>query len=1340
MDNTVRLNKILRELNITTSQAADTLANKGHLIDPRPTTKLTEQQVTVLRAEFQKSGTKLKEITDFEIGQHYDFEIKENRENFTIVHPIGQASHTYTSDRIYQQPGDKIKLYVRKFKENGEPILTFSILNSYAIYENYLFDATVSPRKNGYLLENNEYHKHFVPLSFKYLIEDGTIKLKVSGIDEENNKLIFEDFSLKEVKMFSSNGETSLINGEDYKFEVLGLKQDYNDEHSLITLGYKGKEYTTKALGFQKEYGLPKWVYCTVNKDQYLRLYQNFLKSFKEIFEVQKPYTFKVIDEITDQNDALYYAVQDQIGFVHRFYKNQVPSEIPPKIGDDIELFVSEINEKGKHLKLDWYQKDIGVQKEFYSPDRIFNALEGYSVELNLYNLQEFIDVELKRIHEDSYRPPYLELFSQIENENNNWFFSYLSLLSQYNNSLIKQHQYEKARQSIELYIDLEEWLIDSDFIAAYSKLKRQEIIDNAESIRDKQEAMLNLISDLEHKRHYKKLEKIHSKLQKLGIISRGDMDKTIQYLKWDNSLLTTHYDLVYGVIHALLDNDCKIASEDLSFLNQITTNAYTSTFTSRNFVLTAGIHELNDFEKEELEIENKHLFVQIRLNEKLEFISYAITKSAELLRNLALVSTDGIQKKRFLLQSIDVIIKEVTLSIFSNSDFEDTLELSEKLEKKLNAKPSNKGKLFYHKNSGVVISTEQSWLISNQITSFDNELVPQDSWNTLVSLCEDRLKVITSEKLMDKYDKMDISSATFWGTYVNNRKTFTNDFDALTLNKLSQRQQYIRSVIKSLDYIISLETDVNKKIEALQTAKLITVIMRDNKSYYYHEMLRFYYRVNGLVHNVKDENFEQPVNYETLEKFPVLKKIQSIHSVINLIGNNDTSVLNDFLESEDGNIKSITKMVLAYNIVLSEFPDQKEVNHHLLSLIEAKILNKALFIETPSINIDNVTSINKLPNNKQFQINDGREDIVTEFKTSIVYHPESKEPKIHKQVSQIVKVITAFLNARGGKLYLGVKDNGFLVGLESDFKQLEVNSDGYERLVRKYIVNYTNTTVNGLLEFKFINEDSLEYLIINISPSETLVDFKGDFYQRQGSETRLIKGQDLSNLFQKKLNVQTTLFDNNVDQQVQGELTFLTELSNVYDSNKIVTTGFVSKSEGLYDIGIFDDRTWVWTDAGKDFDFGAPQNFTISDKDSYILICYSEGRLAKFRTRSFLSRNKNERQRNTFALRPDSEIVRIFEIKEDVNFLVQSVFNKEVYLKIVNSSEAGDVRNSLASQGTYFIDSNNDGILSIQPINLEEIDSNYDKIQMSKQTLGIDRTSYKITDLVEELKIKSYL
>src|SRR5690606_22251424 len=113
------------------------------------------------------------------------------------------------------------------------------------------------------------------------------------------------------------------------------------------------------------------------------------------------------------------------------------------------------------------------------------------------------------------------------------------------------------------------------------------------------------------------------------------------------------------------------------------------------------------------------------------------------------------------------------------------------------------------------------------------------------------------------------------------------------------------------------------------------------------------------------------------------------------------------------------------------------------------------------------------------------------------------------------------------------------------------------------------------------------------------------------------------------------------------------------------------------------EDRSWLWSDSGKDFEFGETINFRISNKNSYILICYSEGRLAKFRSRSFLSRNKNERQRNTFALRPDSEIVNIFEIERDIDFLVQTSFAGETYLKIVNSSEAGDVRNRLASQGT---------------------------------------------------------
>ena len=1338
----MRLNKILRELDITTSFAADVLANKGHLIDPKPTTKLTEQQVELLRNEISKANIKLTASIDFEIGNHYEFEIKENREYFTIVNTIGHPEDTYTSERIYQQPGDKVKLFVKKFKDNGEPVLIFSVLNSYKLYHNYVFNVTPTPSENGYLLENNEYHEHFVPPMFKPLIEDGLIELKVSGFDEGSNRLLFDDSSLKKTQLFSSNGHSALLNGEDYKFKVLGLKEDYNGDKNLIGLEYEGEEYTTKAFDFQKEYGLPKWLYCTVNKDQNLRLYQNFIKSFNEIFDIQKPYTFTIIDERIDQNDASYFVVKDKVGYIHRFYKNDTPIDVPPTVGEQIELFVADINEQGKHLKLDWYIRELDVKREFYSPDRIFGNLPNYSLDEHLYNLQEFIDIELERLDSKGFKAPYLELFSQIENENNNWFFSYLSLLSQYNSNLIKQGKYDLAKEFIQLYIDLEEWLIDSDFITAYSKYKKQEIIDNAEDIAAKQVNLLSLINDLEDKKHYKSLEKIFSKLQKHGIISKRDLQKTIEYLKWDKTLLTVKYDLIYGIIHELLDHQ-NIESEDLYFLNQVTNQAYESTFASRNFVLTSGIQQLNDLEAEELEIENKHLFIQIRLNEALNWHNFAVMKSAELLRNLALLSTELPLKRKFLLHSIDIIAKEVALNTLSVDDFLNLNQISSKVEKALETEGLNESKLYFYKHSGVVINTSDGWLISNQFISFKENLECKETPAVLLSIYDGRIKLVTDQATKYKYQSLESYSTSFWGTYINNRKSFNENFEDFPPTKLSSRLHFLRSVIKSIDYLVSIEGDLYNKIEVLQFVKLITVILRDNKSFYYDELLRLYYRIIGLENNIDNEFFAQPVNSETLEKFPTLTVIQNIHSVINLIGSEDILALNSFLENENNTVRSITKMVVAYNSVMSEFPDHKEISRQLMSLIETTILNKVLFIESSSLNMNNDSdnSTREISKIKQFNINDGREDIVTEFKTSVVYHPGSSEPEIDKQASQIVKVITGFLNARGGKLYIGVKDNGVVVGLESDYKQLEVNSDGYERIIRKYIVRYTNTTINGLLDFEFSNEKSLEYLIIHIPTYENLVDFKGDFYQRQGTETRIIKGQDLTNLFQKKLNVQRKITEPILEERNQLELNLISEQSNVYDSNRITPSGSISRKEGIYNISIFEDRSWVWSDSGKDFEFGETINFRISNKNSYILICYSEGRLAKFRSRSFLSRNKNERQRNTFALRPDSEIVNIFEIEKDIDFLVQTSFAGETYLKIINSSEAGDVRNSLASQGTYFVDSNNDGVISITQINLDHLDcQQYSKLQMSKQTLGIVSTSDKIADLVEELRIKNYL
>ena len=55
---TIRLNKVLRELNISLDRAVDHLASQGHEIEARPTTKITNEVYQVLLDEFQTDASK----------------------------------------------------------------------------------------------------------------------------------------------------------------------------------------------------------------------------------------------------------------------------------------------------------------------------------------------------------------------------------------------------------------------------------------------------------------------------------------------------------------------------------------------------------------------------------------------------------------------------------------------------------------------------------------------------------------------------------------------------------------------------------------------------------------------------------------------------------------------------------------------------------------------------------------------------------------------------------------------------------------------------------------------------------------------------------------------------------------------------------------------------------------------------------------------------------------------------------------------------------------------------------------------------------------------------------
>ncbi len=66
-NSTIRLNKVLRELNISLDRAVDFLASKGHKIDARPTTKITEEVHQILLDEFQTDMSK--KVASIEVGE-----------------------------------------------------------------------------------------------------------------------------------------------------------------------------------------------------------------------------------------------------------------------------------------------------------------------------------------------------------------------------------------------------------------------------------------------------------------------------------------------------------------------------------------------------------------------------------------------------------------------------------------------------------------------------------------------------------------------------------------------------------------------------------------------------------------------------------------------------------------------------------------------------------------------------------------------------------------------------------------------------------------------------------------------------------------------------------------------------------------------------------------------------------------------------------------------------------------------------------------------------------------------------------------------------------------------
>ena len=217
------------------------------------------------------------------------------------------------------------------------------------------------------------------------------------------------------------------------------------------------------------------------------------------------------------------------------------------------------------------------------------------------------------------------------------------------------------------------------------------------------------------------------------------------------------------------------------------------------------------------------------------------------------------------------------------------------------------------------------------------------------------------------------------------------------------------------------------------------------------------------------------------------------------------------------------------------------------------------------------------------------------ELKTSIVFPPGESTPNIGKQLYNILKELTAFMNTDGGTLYIGVHDRTKkVIGIEGDFSHLnddekdkysgtyQENKDGYELKIRNAMDELCPSLAGSLITINFEKLDSIIYCKIDVKPAPRPIFLSGtQLYVRQGNRVKLLRSDEIT--------------------------FFVTErVKNTADSRQVNSLDIEEWKKMLYDL--INERSAIPKDLPKPKDL---------DDINYWFVWYQDGTWKKVRQKS---------------------------------------------------------------------------------------------------------------------------
>jgi len=129
------------------------------------------------------------------------------------------------------------------------------------------------------------------------------------------------------------------------------------------------------------------------------------------------------------------------------------------------------------------------------------------------------------------------------------------------------------------------------------------------------------------------------------------------------------------------------------------------------------------------------------------------------------------------------------------------------------------------------------------------------------------------------------------------------------------------------------------------------------------------------------------------------------------------------------------------------------------------------------------------------------------ELKSSVRYDYRLKTTNQDLEIV-IAKTLVGFMNAKGGKLIIGVNDKGEILGLEKDFQTLkQQNSDGFEQKIYEIISKFIGKEFCLYCSIYFHHLEGKRVCIVDVEElNEPVYLSKGKeivFYLRTGNATR---------------------------------------------------------------------------------------------------------------------------------------------------------------------------------------------------------------------------------------------